>query len=239
MIAVVYLDLKEKRWWREAMRLARVRQDMAVLEERQEIAREMHDGVGALMSAVLFQTEYLTEVEERPETRAELQELQEKVRKAITELRQVVRVMREEFDLRERLEEAVATASDIWGFGVVSHVDVPQELTSPMLRLAVFRILQEALTNAGKHSGARTVEISVTIDSSPSWAGGTGDGVLVTVSDDGRGAATEELDKDGHYGLVGMRERVERIGGSLRITTAPDKGFTIEAWVPLEGVVDV
>lgn len=101
---------------------------------------------------------------------------------------------------------------------------VRPDLLSPAADTALYRLVQEALSNARRHAGPGA---KVTIDER--W---TGDGLSITVSDDGRGAAASA---DGHqpgYGLIGMRERVTAVGGTLEAGPGPDGGFRVAATLP-------
>jgi signal transduction histidine kinase len=97
-------------------------------------------------------------------------------------------------------------------------VGTPRNL-SPPAELALYRAAQEALTNVRKHSQARTVTVSLNYSADRVW---------LKVHDDGIGAA--ELTKG--YGLIGMHERVQNLGGEVKIVTAPDQGFTLEVGLP-------
>jgi signal transduction histidine kinase len=100
--------------------------------------------------------------------------------------------------------------------------DLKPDRLAPETESAVFRLVQEALNNVVKHAGATTVQISVTDEE------GT---VVVQVSDDGRGFV--EYDSSEGFGLLGMRERVALLGGSLEVDSAPGSGTTIRATLPI------
>jgi signal transduction histidine kinase len=94
------------------------------------------------------------------------------------------------------------------------------------LRVIVYRIAQEAITNVRKHAHAGAVEVTVA---------GRDEGVLVTISDDGDGIDQPELaaTRSRSFGLASMRERAEMAGGWWRLDTAPGEGTTVEFWVPV------
>ena len=93
--------------------------------------------------------------------------------------------------------------------------------------LALFRALQEALSNVLRHADARSVDIGISINAQ---------GVLLQVSDDGRGlpggATPERLELDGHMGLAGMRERISALGGTVRLRGRGENGVLLEVLVP-------
>jgi|SRR6267142_720768 len=101
-----------------------------------------------------------------------------------------------------------------------AHIIRDLHIDDPAKAHAVFRCVQEAITNAVRHARARNLWIHL-IQSL--------DGLDVRISDDGDGGADV---KPGH-GLKGMRERLEAVGGWLKVQAAPGRGFTIEAWVPV------
>lgn len=96
------------------------------------------------------------------------------------------------------------------------------------LDLTIYRLLQEGLTNVARHSGARRVDVRIVrgvADASRQ------DEILVEISDDGRGA--DPAGRDHGVGLIGMRERVEALGGHLHIDSRPGRGFTVRATIPV------
>ena len=97
--------------------------------------------------------------------------------------------------------------------------------------LALFRALQEALSNVLRHAEARTVDVGLAV---------TSDRVVLEVRDDGRGppnAPREHLEQAGHMGLAGMRERISALGGRVRFGGRPGAGATLEVVVPVTPVV--
>ena len=111
--------------------------------------------------------------------------------------------------------------------------DAPRTLPplSKEAELAVFRALQEALSNVARHADARTVDVRLRIRD--------GD-LLLVVSDDGRGPEstdTTQLEREGHMGLTGMRERLTAVGGRVSFDGHPGKGARLEIQVPLQNGV--
>ena len=103
--------------------------------------------------------------------------------------------------------------------GAIDGVDADVETCA-------YRILQEALTNVVRHADASKVQVALFID---------GDKLRLTVSDNGRGAA-DPFSKAGHYGVRGMRERAEALGGALSIRPGPQGGLEVEANIPMQQV---
>ncbi len=113
------------------------------------------------------------------------------------------------------------------GLPVELRVDGGERRLSPEVELSLFRVAQEALTNAWKHAQAPRVEVGLWFDD---------EAVKLTVGDRGRGFAAPEqlgaLVEAGHFGLVSMNERMGLVGGTLRLASGPGEGTTVTAWVP-------
>lgn len=191
-------------------------------EERVEIARDLHDVVSHTLAVVgVHLNVALDSFDSDPaEARASLELAQQVRGRAMTDLKSLVTVLREgpvdDLDSVERLADQVRAAGievTLNEFGERGAVPAP-------VATAVFRVVQESLTNTVRHAGA--TKVSVTLRYAP-------DNVLVDVRDDGGGAAAEVT--DGH-GIAGMRERVAALGGAL--TAGPDHGgFTVRATIPI------
>ena len=102
--------------------------------------------------------------------------------------------------------------------------DVDDEALSDEIKTAVFRMVQEALTNISRYAQASEVKINLVADEQT---------INVTITDNGRGMAPGAVDKPTSFGLLGMRERLEALGGELHIESSPGKGTRIEGTVPL------
>jgi signal transduction histidine kinase len=113
---------------------------------------------------------------------------------------------------------AVDVSSDAW----------PESLPRDAA-LVLYRVMQEALQNAVKHSGADRVLVAFS---------GRGPELTLRVADRGRGFAPEQVEATYGIGLAGMRERLRLVGGGLRIQSAPQGGTIIEAWLPAAGAAD-
>jgi signal transduction histidine kinase len=110
--------------------------------------------------------------------------------------------------------------------GFTAPVSIPP--LSKEAELALFRALQEALSNVRRHAEARTVDVGISVGSG---------GVRLEVRDDGRGppgTSLEHLERQGHMGLAGMRERISALGGRVRFGGRPGAGASLEVLVPVE-----
>jgi signal transduction histidine kinase len=161
--------------------------------------------------------------------RASLSGVIDLITRVIQEGRNAVRGLRSQESSLDDLEQALSGIRD--ELGVQDQVEVkvvgkghPQRL-NPMIRDEVYRIGREALINAFRHSGATRIEVGVEREAHR---------LRVLVRDDGRGIDPDVLraGRDGHWGLSGMRERSERIGGRLRVWSRPGAGTEVELSVP-------
>lgn len=224
LYVLVYLNEREVSAHREVVELQGDLKELAVVEERSRLAREIHDGLGASLSSLIIQSEYLLGLaREQPELKQEIQELKGSAEEAIEELRRSLRMMREDFDLASGLEEYVKTFRERTqlevGFsssGVITRLN-------PEAQLALFRVLQECLSNAAKHAKATVLEVRLAA---------LGDRVALSVKDDGVGFEPASP-KRGHYGLINMRERALKVGGEVIIDAAPGKGTHVTFSIPM------
>jgi signal transduction histidine kinase len=201
----------------------------AVTDERLRIARELHDVIGHSISLITIQAEAATRsARANPDVLpGYLATISATSRMALAEMRHVLAVLRPEAKAElspqpglEALPELVARLE---AGGLEICLDAEPLDLPPGIGLAVYRIVQESLTNVLKHAGAGA-RASVTIACS-------GGSVSVSVYDDGAGPAAPAA--SGAHGIVGMRERVTLYGGSLRTGARPAGGFEVEAWIPV------
>ncbi len=205
----------------------------AMLAERERIAREMHDSLAQVLGFIHLRLVALrTKVArvDSPEMNASLDELTgvaqdayRDVREAILGLRESSRVGRSLFENLRAYVERYEHQSGI-DTSFETDFEQPPNLT-PQAEIHVIRVIQEALTNVRKHARARHATVRATSQ----------DGLVAfIVEDDGRGfnVADAALSHDGGFGLQAMRERMELIGGSLVIDSAPTRGTRVIACVP-------
>ncbi len=213
--------------WSDWRRVAAA--DAARIDERIEIARELHDIVGHHLTAIVVQAQAARHVaERRPEAAAvALEPIERAGSEALVALRWMVGALRDdaptavgaEWSDIERLVEGPV------GPGVEVSTSVAPAVSDLDVALApsVHRIVAESLTNVRRHAhGATRVEIEV---------GTRGDRLVVTVHDDGTPGPAPGLDG---FGIVGMRERAAALGGDLSAGPAPDGGWLVRAELPLE-----
>ncbi len=195
----------------------------AVVSERTRIARELHDSVTqTLFSANLIAGVLPVLWENSPEAgRERLAELRELTQGALAEMRMLLLELRpaalEAASLRDLLGQLRAAVAARARLPVTLDIDGDEALPAPV-RLALYRVAQEALNNAVNHAEAETLAIELAL-----W-----DGARLTVRDDGRGFDPERAPHD-RLGLSGMRERMAAVGGSLQIESRPGGGTMIVA----------
>jgi signal transduction histidine kinase len=207
-------------------RLSDVRADQAVLEERARIARELHDVVAHHVSTIAIQadTARLTTPGLPPAAGEQLEAIGDTARDAMTEMRRVLGVLRSEpvgLAPQPGLDELGALLDAARRAGTPVRLVLEGDV-APLpsgVELTVYRIVQEALTNARRHAPGAGVEVELRYGP---------DALGVRVRDYGPGPAAGG---DGH-GLLGMRERVATVGGSLTTGAADGGGFLVEASIP-------
>jgi signal transduction histidine kinase len=198
--------------------------ERAVVDERLRIARELHDVVAHSIGVIAVKAGVANHVMRvRPsEAETALRDIETTSRSALTEMRQLLGVLRgpgpAEVPRLSALPVLVERAETA-GVRVRLAVDGVRELPEG-LELTVYRIVQEALTNVAKHAAPASCEVSVV---------GDGRQVRVSVTDDGAGAGVGE----GGHGLVGMRERVLMYGGTFAAGPRPEGGFAVTARLPV------
>ncbi len=202
-------------------------------EERRRLARELHDETLQALIALQQRLQLAAQdLEGQPEVQERLQELQSLVTQAVQDLRRLIRDLRplylEELGLIPALE---ALAQEVANQAPELQVEfllqgTPRRL-SPNEELALYRIAQEALSNVVRHAQATQAQVILAFEPRQ---------VRLEIRDNGRGFRVPESPADlapqGHYGLLGMQERAERIGASLRIHSEPGQGTLVAVVLP-------
>lgn len=224
---------------REELRTLATHQTRVREQEREAIAREIHDDVGSTLTAIKFELAFLrTALKEDVRFTEPLARVGQLIDTAILSSTRIMH------DLRPGiLDEGVVAALE-WQarsfeqrMGIAcrfasSHDEIP---LSPEQAIAVFRICQESLNNVAKYAQARAVEIRL--------RAGAGRLTLV-IADDGRGIEPAEINRPDRFGLRGMRERAQSLGGTVEVRGVTGRGTTVSVALPLarpmiEGTADV
>jgi signal transduction histidine kinase len=186
--------------------------------ERLRISRELHDAWGHELTALGLQLEIASHVTEPVRVNDHVMQAKTLSRALLAKVRDVVAALREAE--RCNLKEALEALAQSMPRPAI-HVDIaPGVRVSPDHAHALMRCAQEAVTNAVRHSEADNLWLQVTPDA---------EGVRLVARNDGSARPTASAPGSG---LLGMRERVESLGGKLAVRAGADLGFTVEAWLP-------
>jgi len=202
-------------------------------DERRRLARELHDGVGHNLTALIHLVAQATAaMEANPdEARERLARARDVAQSTLQDTRALSRLLRpqilDDLGLEAALRWLARSFHDTHHLEVVLDVDQPFVDVDGDLSTLIFRVTQEALSNVAKHSQARHVEISLHKRTA---------GIALSIRDDGRGgdaAASLDAGSAGHSsGLGGMRDRVRLFGGVFRVESKLGEGFTVQAQFP-------
>ncbi len=189
-------------------------EQLATSRERNRLARELHDTLAHALSAVAVQLEGARSVWDEDPSRAKamVERSLEGTRTGLTEARRAIQALRasplEELGLAAAIERLGADASASSSMNITLDISGDLDELDPDVEQAAYRIVDEALVNAMRHSGAESVTVQ---------AMGSGRTLSVQVSDDGTGFDAHQPSVAGHHGVTGMIERAELVGGTLRI----------------------
>ncbi|HEX6384213.1 MAG TPA: ATP-binding protein, partial [Anaerolineae bacterium] len=201
-------------------------------EERRRLARDLHDDTIQSLIA-LNQRIQLAQLSAKDETTTtQLLEMQQMATQTIADLRRLTRDLRpiylEELGLVPAVEMLARDTSRVLQIAVDFRVDGTERRLSPQVELALYRVVQEALSNVVRHAQASCAEVQLHFTTSA---------VTLTIRDDGRGfvvpESPAEMAPSGHFGLLGVQERVEALGARLVIRSAPGIGTRLEVTLPL------
>jgi len=201
-------------------------------EERRRLSREIHDGPAQLLAHVLLRSDLVEKVMKDRGTEAaiaEIRDFRQMVRSALSEVRRIIYDLRpmalDDLGIVPTLKKYLQTAEE-YSKGVrISFVHIGEEIRLPSrMEAAVFRLVQESVQNALKHAEARHIDVKMEV---------TCRQLLVSVKDDGKGF-DPSVKKENAFGLIGMRERVELLGGSLAVRSKLGGGTTVFIRIPLD-----
>lgn len=201
-------------------------------EERKRISWELHDDAAQRLATLMVRLRTVLREVDDPEVARKLEGFREELRDTLESIRGYARGLRppalDDLGVVHAIEGLARQAADRGVHVAFEAHEVPPDLGED-LELALYRMVQEALTNVVKHSGATRAQVEI---------GTEGDAVRVVVRDEGRGFEVErEQDSGSGLGLFGLRERAEYVGGSVDIVSGVGHGTTVIIDVPLADVL--
>jgi signal transduction histidine kinase len=206
--------------------------ELATLRERERLARDLHDSLGhalVTLSVQLEAVQRLYRVNSEDASR-QVDEMKNLTRTSMEALRETLAGLRASGLNQRPLTQAVADLSaetgQRAGLEISCRLDPEVDRLSPAMTEALWRVTQEALMNIEKHAAARRVQLELHMKQ---------EAVILRVADDGMGLPADATNRPGHYGLRGMRERIEGLGGVLTLGRNGRAGTVIEAGLPLIG----
>jgi signal transduction histidine kinase len=219
--AATAVDLSE-RVERDALRRVVQTQEL----ERKRLARELHDETGQALTSVLLGLRALEEAKDEASLREAAANVRQLVVDTLHDVRRLAVELRpkalDDFGLVPALERLTQTFSEQTGIATELRAAVGDTRLPDEVETALYRTVQEALTNVVKHARATRVSVVVTRK---------GRAITAVIADDGVGMAESRGD-DGGIGLLGMRERIALVGGRLEVESSPGVGTTLAIEVP-------
>jgi len=205
-------------------------------DEQRRIARELHDDLGQQLTALKMKVAVLEEQwsgKDGAALRAQSRELQRQIDTVMASVRRIASDLRppmlDDLGLAEAVEWLAQEFTIQHGIQVLAHIELDDLTLSGFAATAMFRMVQEALTNVARHARASKVAIEIGV------AAGC---CCVMIKDNGVGADLSQPRGQRSLGLLGMRERARQLGGSVTLESGPGQGFRIEVTLPLESIVE-
>ncbi|TDN61973.1 multi-sensor signal transduction histidine kinase [Paraburkholderia sp. BL10I2N1] len=205
-------------------------------EEKNRIARELHDDLGQQLTALKMD---LSSVERalsadpalKPELADQLRGMRRLIDATVASVRRIAAdlrpVMLDDLGLIPAIEWLASDFTSRYGIDVERRIETGETRFTRDGATALFRIVQEALTNVAKHADATLVMLTLRIED---------DSCVLRIADNGHGAGEHDPRAEKSFGLLGIRERVHMLGGSVEIDTANGKGFAITVTFPLQTI---
>jgi len=206
---------------------------MAQEEERKHLSRELHDEVGQLLTGLRMELASMARLDDPSERALRLESSKRTVEQLIGSIRNITLLLRpsmlDDLGLAAALGWLIKESSRTSSIEIRAKLDTGADSLPEAHRTCLYRVVQEALTNVARHSGARRAEVVVQTEAG--W-------VIASITDDGRGFHPE-LAKGLGLGLIGMEERVKELGGGLHLASSPGRGARVEVHLPRTADVEV
>lgn len=200
-------------------------EELATVQERNRIARDIHDSLGHALTSLNIQMQTAVKLWDREpaQARSFLAQAQQLGKTAMQEVRKSIGTLREdaadEQPLEAKLEALVKDFRKGTGLAVCTNINSCSSVSQPIAK-TMYRIVQEALTNIFKY--AQATEVNIHLKTTPSW-------IYLTIEDNGKGFDPQQ--QSSGFGLQGMQERVAAVNGQFRLKTSPGKGCRIEVQI--------
>lgn len=205
---------------------------MAQEEERRRVARDIHDGPAQLLANLVMRVELMEPwlKEADPRMRDDMADLRGVVRDSLHELRRIIFNLRpmalDDLGIAPAVRGYIEVLREQLGLEVDMHIHGRERRLAPAAETALFRVLQEALSNVHRHSGVNRAAVVLEF---------TAEGVRMSVRDGGEGfdlASVEDRNIGARFGLLNMRERMRLLEGTFRVVTAPGQGTLVTVSLP-------
>jgi signal transduction histidine kinase len=200
-------------------------------DERRRIARELHDSTSQNLTSLMVGLKNIEALCDNPRLRSTVDELRGVAAETLEEVHEISSRLRprvlDDLGLPDAIERLVHDWQARHKISVDVVIHIGQERLPGEVETAIYRIIQESLTNAARYAQARSVSVLVER---------RGGDVVTVVEDDGRGFDPSRSLGEGHLGLAGMRERAELLGGRFTIESAPGRGTSIHVQIPVNSV---
>ena len=195
------------------------------MKERSRIAREIHDTLGHSLTGAIIQLEVARKLIDKNSDKAleAIIRSQEITRSGFNDVKRAIKALNplgiEELSLSECLHQLIQEARDSYNFNIEGDIELPDDLSDD-LKIPVYRIIQELITNSIRHGQANNMELAMECH----------DGILrIQSHDNGKGCSKL---KEGN-GLRGIRERIDQLDGQVRFSSEESKGFAVLIHIPL------
>ena len=202
-------------------------------QERKNLSRELHDEVGQLLTGLRMELAGMARLNDPSEMALRLESSKRTVEQLIGSIRNITLLLRpsmlDDLGLAAALGWLIKETSRTRAIDIRARLDSGTDSLPEAHRTCLYRVVQEALTNIARHSGARRAE--VVVQAEVGW-------VVATITDDGRGFGPEPT-KDRGLGMIGMEERVKELGGSIRLVSSAGRGARIEVHLPRTAEAEV
>jgi signal transduction histidine kinase len=208
---------------KQLRKYALTNEKLAQTQERNRLARELHDTLAHTLSSVSVQLEAIKALFNRDpdEAKKMLKQTIENTKNGLTETRRTLVDLRsselESYGLTQAIRNMGSSAAERGGFKISFHLDKGMDVLSDEIGHCLYRTTQEALENSLRHANGENVSINLLFDK---------DAIKLQVIDDGNGFDVKQL-KDEHLGIRGMRERVEMLGGTFTVDSDPNSGTKV------------